>query len=657
MKQLQRTLCIAAMVLTASNTQAQSWVFAGNAGTATSFVGTTNAQPLRFKTNGATTADKMTILTNGNVGIGITAPVQKLDVVGTIKGTGFILSTGAAAGRILTSDATGNATWQAFTFTEADPTVPVHVKGITTTDISNWNTKESALTFNNGLTRTGNAVQLGGSLVQNTQVNIPDGNYLQLRTNNTLTSGFSATSKIHAGANFTSHYGANNPQNWALFNIYENYTANGENPAFLSMSSPSTNTANGWMFYNYGDAGTVYPRLITKSTYANNSVVYGYEHIVNVKDIATPNPISGAYVISVVANNDNAAFFNNAGPFNVQNMNIFTVRNGYQDKLALSHNGELKLPFYLNNATEDFVLTTDINGKLKLKQFTSSGGSGATGANGLGTTGTTIRLGGVLDQHTQIDQTAFNFSLKNGAATTMQVNPSGNMGIGADAGVKTLLVRKDAVNALGTTLELLNGGAQNPPVGNTNTTQLWGSVAIDLNPYENTTANPILSQIKSTGAGDFGAHIIFSSKNVGTADGVLVERMRIASNGNVAIGTTDPKNYKLAVAGPMVAEKVVVKLQQNWPDYVFKSDYELRSIPQLEQYIKTHGHLPGIASAQEVKKQDGVDVGATQAALLEKIEELTLYIIEKDKQVTEQKKLIEALAVRLTAMENKGQRQ
>jgi hypothetical protein len=73
-----------------------------------------------------------------------------------------------------------------------------------------------------------------------------------------------------------------------------------------------------------------------------------------------------------------------------------------------------------------------------------------------------------------------------------------------------------------------------------------------------------------------------------------------------------------------------------FPDYVFADDYSLISLKDLEAYIKANSHLPGVPTADEVK-QDGLDVGAMNAKLLEKIEELTLYIIDLQKQINELK--------------------
>lgn len=121
--------------------------------------------------------------------------------------------------------------------------------------------------------------------------------------------------------------------------------------------------------------------------------------------------------------------------------------------------------------------------------------------------------------------------------------------------------------------------------------------------------------------------------------------MRIAANGNVTIGTTlTPIDYKLAVGGKIIAEELKVKLQSaGWPDYVFKNDYKLHSIEEVEKQIKNHGHLADIPSAEQVEK-DGIEVGEMNRLLLQKIEELTLYLIQQHKEIEKLKSDYEAIS-------------
>lgn len=109
------------------------------------------------------------------------------------------------------------------------------------------------------------------------------------------------------------------------------------------------------------------------------------------------------------------------------------------------------------------------------------------------------------------------------------------------------------------------------------------------------------------------------------------------ATGNVGIGT-DITNAKLTVNGGILAKKV--KVSENltvWPDYVFDKNYVLPSLEYVAQYISKHQHLPEIPSAAEVAVQ-GHDLGEMNKKLLKKVEELTLYLIDQQKQLEQQAK-------------------
>ncbi|NHA06366.1 hypothetical protein G7092_21330 [Mucilaginibacter sp. HC2] len=117
-------------------------------------------------------------------------------------------------------------------------------------------------------------------------------------------------------------------------------------------------------------------------------------------------------------------------------------------------------------------------------------------------------------------------------------------------------------------------------------------------------------------------------------DGTNIERMRISFNGNVGIGTISPQN-KLDVNGTIHSKAVNIDLN-GWNDYVFKKDYQLRSLSEVKAYIDQNQHLPEIPSEREMIK-NGLDVGEMNKLQMKKIEELTLYLIEKDTEINEQK--------------------
>ncbi len=107
----------------------------------------------------------------------------------------------------------------------------------------------------------------------------------------------------------------------------------------------------------------------------------------------------------------------------------------------------------------------------------------------------------------------------------------------------------------------------------------------------------------------------------------------------VASGASIPAGFLLAVDGKIISEEIKVQLSGNWPDYVFNEKYKLLSFDELRKYIATNKHLPNIPAAAEVEK-NGIEVGDMQKKMMEKIEELTLYVLELERKVNllEQKK-------------------
>ncbi len=131
----------------------------------------------------------------------------------------------------------------------------------------------------------------------------------------------------------------------------------------------------------------------------------------------------------------------------------------------------------------------------------------------------------------------------------------------------------------------------------------------------------------------------------GTVSGVKL--MTFVNSGNVGIGTVNP-DMKLTVNGNIHAKEVKIDLNIPAPDYVFNDDYALRSIEDVENFIKEHSHLPEIPSAKEFE-QNGIMQAEMDMHLLKKIEELTLYTIQQEKQIKEQAKEIN----RLQTLENR----
>jgi hypothetical protein len=206
--------------------------------------------------------------------------------------------------------------------------------------------------------------------------------------------------------------------------------------------------------------------------------------------------------------------------------------------------------------------------------------------------------------------------------------------IHGDFDTNTLTVNDNLVSTNATTDQLI--------VNNTlmlNTTSPTASMHINLPSSETVGA-----RIQVAGSTKFSVH-----NNGGISMGTyLTNNLSVPSNGlyvsgNVNLGnSTLHPTFRLTVDGKVACEEVNVELSEDWPDYVFEEEYDRMSLAELQKFIIEKKHLPGIPTAKEVKA-DGVFVGQMQKMMMEKIEELTLYIIEINEKNIQLEKEVELL--------------
>ena len=150
--------------------------------------------------------------------------------------------------------------------------------------------------------------------------------------------------------------------------------------------------------------------------------------------------------------------------------------------------------------------------------------------------------------------------------------------------------------------------------------------------YEVNASMPTIEDLTNTGGSTGGGDTVW---NVSGSDINFIA-------GKVGIGTDNP-DQALTVNGIIHTKEVRVDVQGPFvPDYVFYEDYNLKTLEEVQNFINEHGHLPNIPSAQQMEKE-GMNLKEMNLKLLEKVEELTLYILDQEKRSLEQEERIKVL--------------
>ncbi|MES2458833.1 MAG: hypothetical protein V4594_24990 [Bacteroidota bacterium] len=276
----------------------------------------------------------------------------------------------------------------------------------------------------------------------------------------------------------------------------------------------------------------------------------------------------------------------------LNNSNVFAIQPGADNSVSngifLDQNGNAGIG--TSNTTNRFTVAQNSGANTYLSVQNNTVGTI------FGAAGVSFGVAGTSTNH--------DFTLYTNLTEKMRITTTGNIGIGTATPSEKLSVNGNIGVIDGGSFEILSSN-----------TAVWAN-------------NKILTRGYSTQ--DY-SELMVPGHIANTAN------LRLLANGNVGIGTPSPTE-KLSVKGKIRAQEIKVETS-GWADFVFAKDYKLPSLQATEQHILANGHLPGIPSAAEVAK-DGIELGEMNKKLLQKIEELTLYLIDKEKDIQNLKSMV-----------------
>lgn len=233
-------------------------------------------------------------------------------------------------------------------------------------------------------------------------------------------------------------------------------------------------------------------------------------------------------------------------------------------------------------------------------------------------TGNTQSSGNVFNMFGFTNATPIRFCTNN--TDRMYIDASGFIGINTNAPLQRLHVLDG---------NILISRSESDELGSANGAIFFGDVVEANQPFGKWAIEYVSSQQEGYGLNFWKPWV--NGQNAGNF------YLFLSDSGNVGIGTNNPP-AKLSVNGKVLAKEVHVCTDPTcWADYVFDEEYKLMSLHELGEFVNANKHLPGVPSAKDVDEQGSVDLGEMNIILLEKVEELTRYIIDLQKQIDDLK--------------------
>ncbi len=435
----------------------------------------------------------------------------------------------------------------------------------------------------------------------------------------------------NTNAYFGHEAGINNTENWNTFMGYRSGYDNtgGYENTFIGSGSGNNNIngyQNTFMGAGSGSNNSTGDGNIAIGHQAGSSNTTGNANTYIGKDAGVFNQTGSGnvfigYQAGFFGNHSDKLFIDNSN-------NSSPLIWGDFDTDELQFNGSVQITTIPNDNTLDHVLVEDANGNIYWRDAATLGGGGGGTPHDFPSYPDSAGDGGnnsnaYFGHEAGINNTAFGntfvgyrsgYNKTTGTYNTFLGHMSGHDN--TTGGQNTFLGRQSGYNNETGTGNVFLGYRAGYNELNSNRLYIDNS----------TTSSPLIW-------GDFSSNTLNFNGNVGINDETPSATLDV--NGTVKIGNViTPAGYNLYVANGILSEKVKVAVNgsANWSDYVFEENYNLKSLEEVETFIKENKHLPNIPSAEEMV-QEGLDVAKMDAKLLEKIEELTLYVIEINKKV------------------------
>ena len=570
----------------------------------------------------------------GNVGLGISTPSERLDVLGNVKVSGNIHADGlniqwitSNSGVFNTLNVNQNAVFNGMVGIGISPTEKFHVGGnariesdlyarrFTTTFIQTGELNTGLSSFSENASFLKNILvsgRIGIGLTTPSEALDVLGN---IKSNAGL---FSSTLSVSANALFGGSVGIGTGTPSEKLHVSGNLKV--DDGIFSSGVITNTLEAGGVNVTGqsaFGDQST-----FAKNVFINGMLGIGVsspsEHLEINGNAKLSGGLTAASMAATTATITQKLFAPEIDATNVSVGNLFTVTGMSQLNGGFNAGGSSTVN-HLNvtgalNAGNITINTLTTNGNADIGQNLNVAGTGQITGN--------LTVAGQLSGQ---------------AATFVSTTTSNSVNVGTNLIVNGSTQLKDGVTVTGNST--VGGNLQVTGTLNTgniviNDLQTSGNATVDKNLTVSGTAQVANDLLVS---GNIKAGVVEATEfRTPTGEALFnLDNVRVAKTLTVGTDKTVPANYKMAVGGNILATGIDIKIPEKWPDYVFTDGHKLLTLQEVEAFIKANGHLPNVLSAKEMEQKKNYSVSQMDATLLEKIEELTLYILQLEKRLQE----------------------